>query len=308
MDHALHRVISFTVVGPFVLDVRFDDGTRRTIDFRPVLHGELYGPLRDSGMFRGVTIDPDAHTLVWPNGADFDPATLHDWPEAGTRMIELARRWGKQEERSRTRRNDPRARCRIIGVDFSTKDRETGMALAIRDDDGLRLLDATVGGRERSVPCVLREWLTDSEHPALLAIDAPLGWPRPLWTSLESHSAGSAIDTPANYMFGRATDLFIRDNIKKPLDVGADKIARTAHAALRLLGKLRDDLGVVIPLAWNPTDVADHAVIEVYPAATLIAHRIPRAVAGRQASACQVTRTRRWSGNVAKSWMRCERR
>lgn len=93
MGHALHRVTSFAIVGQFVLDVRFDDGTRQRIDFRPVLRGELYGPLRDVGTFERVAIDPVAHTLVWPNGADFDPATLHDWPDAGQRMIELVRHW-----------------------------------------------------------------------------------------------------------------------------------------------------------------------------------------------------------------------
>ena len=61
---------------------------------------------------------------------------------------------------------------------------------------------------------------------------------------------------------------------KKPLDVGADLIARTAHAALRLLGVLRTQLGAAIPLAWDPADVTEHAVIEVYPAATLKAHGI----------------------------------
>lgn len=24
--------------------------------------------------------DPELRTLVWPNGADFDPYVLHDWP------------------------------------------------------------------------------------------------------------------------------------------------------------------------------------------------------------------------------------
>jgi hypothetical protein len=35
----------------------------------------------------------EVHTLVWPSGADFDPATLHDWPEHEADMIALARRW-----------------------------------------------------------------------------------------------------------------------------------------------------------------------------------------------------------------------
>jgi len=30
-------------------------------------------------VFRQVRLDPEVHTVVWPNGADFDPATLHDW-------------------------------------------------------------------------------------------------------------------------------------------------------------------------------------------------------------------------------------
>ena len=101
MDHALYRVTSFTVVGPFVLDVGFDDGTRQRIDFRPVLRGELYGGLRDVRIFEQVVIDPEAHTLVWPNGADFDPATLHDWPDTGERMIEMVRHWPNTPSRGR---------------------------------------------------------------------------------------------------------------------------------------------------------------------------------------------------------------
>jgi len=50
------------------------------IDLEPVLEGETYGPLRDLELFRSVRIDPEAHTLVC--GADFDPATLHDWPRS----------------------------------------------------------------------------------------------------------------------------------------------------------------------------------------------------------------------------------
>jgi len=59
----------------------------------------------------------------------------------------------------------------------------------------------------------------------------------------------------------------------QPLDVGADRIARTAHTALRLLGGLRKATGQATPLAWTPEEAATGtAAIEVYPAATLTAH------------------------------------
>lgn len=73
--------------------VIFDDGTNQVIDFAPILEGELYGPLRDPSLFEQVQIDGEVPTLVWPNGADFDPATLHDWPENLPAMKALAKRW-----------------------------------------------------------------------------------------------------------------------------------------------------------------------------------------------------------------------
>jgi hypothetical protein len=80
MDHSIHKVIAFQIIGPYSLMVRFGDNTEQTIDFSPVLFGNMYGPLRDISLFNQVRIDPEVKTLVWPNGADFDPATLHDWP------------------------------------------------------------------------------------------------------------------------------------------------------------------------------------------------------------------------------------
>jgi Protein of unknown function (DUF2442) len=93
VTHPVHEVHAFTIVGPYCLRVEFTDGLARTIDFQPVLEGEVFGPLRDLTLFNAVALDPDAHTLVWPNGADFDPETLHDWPEHEAEMVALARRW-----------------------------------------------------------------------------------------------------------------------------------------------------------------------------------------------------------------------
>ena len=93
MEHPIYRVVGFEVVAPYTLRVRFDDGTVQTIDFRPVLSGELYSPLNDVNIFNAVRIDPEVHTLVWPNGADFDPATLHDWPTQAEALRERAQHW-----------------------------------------------------------------------------------------------------------------------------------------------------------------------------------------------------------------------
>ena len=100
MGHPIHRVTGFEVVGPYRIRVTFADGLVRTIDLGPVLQGELYGPLRDLNEFNSVSLDPEVYTLVWPNGADFDPATLHDWPEHEAAMIALAKRWATASEKA----------------------------------------------------------------------------------------------------------------------------------------------------------------------------------------------------------------
>lgn len=95
MSHPIYRVESFQIVGPYTLRVRFDDGTNQMIDFAPVLEGELFGPLRDLSLFNRVQLDPEVHTPVWPNGADLDPATLHDWPQHAQAFAARARDWAR---------------------------------------------------------------------------------------------------------------------------------------------------------------------------------------------------------------------
>jgi hypothetical protein len=91
VSHPIHRVVGFEIVPPYILRVHFEDATAQTIDFEPVLAGELYAPLRDVTLFNRVSMDSEVHTLVWPNGADFDPATLHDWPHHEQALRERAK-------------------------------------------------------------------------------------------------------------------------------------------------------------------------------------------------------------------------
>jgi hypothetical protein len=95
--HALYRITSFRMVGRYKLRVTFDDGAIQTVDLEPVLRGNIYGPLRDEAIFNQVRLDREVHTLIWPNGADFDPATLHDWPQLAEAWITRAQQW---EERT----------------------------------------------------------------------------------------------------------------------------------------------------------------------------------------------------------------
>jgi hypothetical protein len=101
MDHPIHAVREFDIVGPYTLHVRFTDGTAQVIDFRQVLEGEVFGPLQQLALFNQVALDPEVHTLVWPNGADFAPETLHDWPRYEAEMVAMARRWARTSSPTR---------------------------------------------------------------------------------------------------------------------------------------------------------------------------------------------------------------
>ncbi len=93
MFHPIYRVLGFQITAPYTLQIRFDDATEQTINFEPLLTGQLFGPLRDLYLFNQVQLDSEVHTLIWPNGADFDPATLHDWPQYVQELTARARQW-----------------------------------------------------------------------------------------------------------------------------------------------------------------------------------------------------------------------
>jgi hypothetical protein len=98
MHHEIYAVTAFKIVGPYTLWIQFDDNSEQVIDFLPMLRGELYAPLRDLALFNQVQLDEEAGNLLWPNDADFDPATLHDWDIVGDAMIKMAQSWPERPE------------------------------------------------------------------------------------------------------------------------------------------------------------------------------------------------------------------
>lgn len=168
----------------------------------------------------------------------------------------------------------------LIGVDYSAQEGNIGLAGGRLNGDSLKVEFAECLGTHAAVEKQIVDWINQEKKNGgvLLAIDAPLGWPKSLGKSLCWHKAGRAFSMPADRMFKRVADRWVRDVIgKKPLEVGADKIARTAYSALSFLLRLRNETACAIPLAWKPGCAKGVSVIEVYPAATLKGRNIPSA-------------------------------
>lgn len=165
----------------------------------------------------------------------------------------------------------------LIGLDAASDFAKFGYALGHYEDGRVRIKRAglvkTPGEANALVSIIAPELCVASK--ALIAIDAPLGWPAALAAELSGHRAGEAFGSRKDAMFHRATDSYVRNLIKKnPLEVGADKIARAAHSALAALQCLRVETGMAIPLAWG-NDFAGMAAIEVYPAGSLKSRGLP---------------------------------
>jgi hypothetical protein len=63
-------------VRDFLIEVKFNDGTKKVIDFEPWLTGPIFRPLKSKAYFKRFFID--GPTIAWPNGADIAPETLYD--------------------------------------------------------------------------------------------------------------------------------------------------------------------------------------------------------------------------------------
>lgn len=172
----------------------------------------------------------------------------------------------------------------LVGLDCATQPQNTGLARATLEDGRVTVHEARIGRSAEGIVDTLCSWLSASPE-AVFALDAPLGWPLPMGALLAAHQAGGPLapeaagSTAADQMFNRETDRIVRRMLgKKPLEVGADRIARTALTALATLEAV--GARVDVEMGWAPGSVASGAppsrhVLEVYPAATLLARGLP---------------------------------
>jgi hypothetical protein len=79
-----YHVLEARYVAGHTIWLRFRDGTTGEVDLGSALEGPVFAPLKDVAVFRAFRIDPEFHTLVWPNGADMAPEYLHDQVRVAT--------------------------------------------------------------------------------------------------------------------------------------------------------------------------------------------------------------------------------
>lgn len=84
------RVATVQTRAPYVLIIRFEDGTQNEIDMKEELWGVMFEPLKDPDYFAQVRLDSELGTVVWPNGLDLAPETLYEPSLLGEKPVSQA--------------------------------------------------------------------------------------------------------------------------------------------------------------------------------------------------------------------------
>jgi hypothetical protein len=81
-ENYLPVVVGVAVVGDHVLRLLFSDGAVGDVDFSAEQWTGVLAPLNDSAYFTEVMVDPEAGTVVWPDGIDLAPEPLYEQARA----------------------------------------------------------------------------------------------------------------------------------------------------------------------------------------------------------------------------------
>lgn len=160
----------------------------------------------------------------------------------------------------------------IIGLDAAAQDKNIGCILGKYENGHLEVKKCWDGTQP------LVEFIgagIQASEKSIVAIDAPLGWPVSFRKVLSTHCAGRPLAIEPESFFKRQTDLDIHKRFKKmPLEISADRIARTAFFTLKRIAGIEETLGFRLPLLWSFGELSTSGIVEVYPAATLLANEL----------------------------------
>lgn len=74
----LKDIVAVKPLDGYQLWLRFEDGIEGVVDISQLISfSGIFAPLQDLTYFAQVQIHPELGTIVWQNGADFDPDVLY---------------------------------------------------------------------------------------------------------------------------------------------------------------------------------------------------------------------------------------
>ncbi len=74
----MKNIIDFKILDNSKIHFNFNDGTQKTIDFKPFIGDDkLSKPLSDPAYFRKVELYENGRGIYWPNDYDFCPDFLY---------------------------------------------------------------------------------------------------------------------------------------------------------------------------------------------------------------------------------------
>ena len=88
----LVRIREAKPLGNYRVQLTLTDSRVVERDLGPMLVGPVFSEIRNHEA-RFMELRVEGGTLVWPNGADFDPSTLHDWPQLVDALTSQAKEW-----------------------------------------------------------------------------------------------------------------------------------------------------------------------------------------------------------------------
>lgn len=72
----LLRVTDVDYIGDYTLDLKFNNGQKRRVDFIPLLKSKKQAELKDKKLF--IQYGLNHWTIEWANGVDFSPEYLYE--------------------------------------------------------------------------------------------------------------------------------------------------------------------------------------------------------------------------------------
>lgn len=70
------KIVDVDYIKDYELLIAFSDGSKKRVDLKPFLKGEVFGDLLDKDKFIQYSLTNS--TIEWANGADLAPEFLHE--------------------------------------------------------------------------------------------------------------------------------------------------------------------------------------------------------------------------------------